>query len=95
MEWERRYPFDDGHSYNRQEVIDEIERHIQMGTYENLDAARAWVKQLREKCTADPIVFSPRTERGFGRSPMNPNNWRTVNGDPIWEPENVSVKDLP
>ena len=66
-----------------------------MGTYENPDAARAWGKALREKCMADSIVFSPSTERGFGRSPMDSNNWRTPDGGPIWEGGVVSVNDLP
>jgi hypothetical protein len=89
-----RYPFKEGESYSQKYVIDVIERNIRNGTYSNEAAARAWVKQLR-KSTHDPIVWAPSTEPGFGRSPMDPNNWRTETGAPIWEQVNVSVNDLP
>jgi hypothetical protein len=89
-----RYPFKKGESYSRTYVIDVIETHIRNGTYRNEAAARPWAKQLR-KSTHDPIVWTPSTERGFGRSPMDPNNWRAEAGAPIWEPVNVSVNDLP
>jgi hypothetical protein len=89
-----RYPFKEEESYSRTYVISVIETHIRNGTYQNEDVARAWVKKLRES-THDPIVWTPSTEKGFGRSPMDPNNWRTEKGAPIWKRVTVSVNDLP
>ena len=81
-----RYPFKAGESYSRDYVVDVVEEHIRRGTYKNVRAAWAWLEHIR-KSPCETIVWTPFA--GFGLSPMNPNAWRTPEGEPIWKPERV------
>ena len=82
-----RYPFIVGESYSRDYIVDVVEMRIRDGTIKNQDAARRWLKQVR-KCPFETLVWTPFAE-SFGRSPMNPNAWRTEDGKAIWNPHRI------
>jgi hypothetical protein len=46
-----------------------------------------WLEHIRN-CGHPMLVFSPFGS-GWGRSPMNPNAWKTPEGSPIWTPRTV------
>ncbi len=77
------HKFVSGVTYDRDEVIAACEMHIQNGRVKNRADAEAWLEPIR--CFPyERLVWTPFGS-SWGRSPMNPNAWRTEAREPIWE----------
>jgi len=81
MAW---HPFREGGAYPRDEVVRVCEAHIADGLGDgNAEQKTNGVEVIRLS-SEETIVFSP-FGGGWGRSPMNPEVWKTPTGKPIWE----------
>lgn len=75
------------HSYEKgqrvpvAEIISTCERHILSGGVNDPNKKLTYLQQLRDS-GHDVLIFSPQGD-GWGSSPLNPNIWRTVDGEPV------------
>jgi len=70
------------------EVVDVCEKHIRSGKVGNPKEKLKRLELIRN-CDHQFIVYSP-TGSTWDNSPMNQNCWRTLDGEPICEPQVVS-----
>ena len=82
------HSFSKGKDYALDKVVAECHKHIESGKVEDKKQKKRYVQQINDSGYSI-IRYSPKTEGGWGSSPMNPDNWRTPNGSPIREMESV------
>jgi hypothetical protein len=66
------------------DVVERCERYVSSGSVVDRHDKDQQLQRIRE-CGYDVIVYSPTEPKGWGSSPLNPNNWRTVEGKSIYE----------
>jgi 5-methylcytosine-specific restriction endonuclease McrA len=84
MPWHK---FELGQLVPLEEIVLVCERHIRSGRITSPEEHMRWLEKIRN-CGYPELVFSPFGS-SWGRSPMNPNAWRTPKGNSIWTPETV------
>jgi len=77
------HSFQEGKPFPRGTAVVVCETHIRSGGVENQEEKLRWLQAIRD-CPFSTLVYSPSTPKGWGRSPMNPNCWKTPKGDSIW-----------
>ena len=75
MAW---HSFEDGSTYSRPEIIDACTR--QLNQVKDLEGKQA-ILILLAKHAPSQLRWSPHGS-GWGRSPFNPNCWKTLDGGP-------------
>jgi hypothetical protein len=85
MKWEKWY-FQKGEQYPLSEIINECDRRLRDGGVIRRESKNRMVRRM-EKYAPPTIVWSPKTDRGWGASAFNKNCWRTVAGGPIISPD--------
>jgi hypothetical protein len=74
-----------GYAPNQRVHIDDLrnkcEERLRSGKVVDVEGKRKLLRQILN-CGQDILVFSPQ-DWGWGRSPFNPNNWRTKSNEPI------------
>lgn len=80
MTWHK---FKEGQKVSVDEVVDVCEKHILSGKVVNPDEKMKRLDLIRN-CGHQFVTYSP-TGTGWGNSPMNQNNWRTLEDEPICE----------
>jgi hypothetical protein len=90
MSW---HSFKNEHDYALDDVVARCREYVNSGKVENLKEKRLWIKIIGNS-GHQKIVYSPQSERGWGSSPLNPNNWKTPEGKPICKIEPVSKKNV-
>jgi hypothetical protein len=88
MAW---HSFHEGETFLRDDVIAACEQRILDGGVIAVEQKRYLLDRIRVAASAH-IVFSPQGS-GWGASPFNPNNWKTLDGEPI-VPPGESVEEL-
>ncbi len=82
MSW---HPYEKGQQVSLEEIIATCERYILSGEVNDPNKKLKYLQQIRD-CGHDVLVYSPQGD-AWGRSPLNPNSWRTVDGEPITKQE--------
>jgi len=72
-----------GQHVPRDEVIRVCDAYIRSGKVKNVHNKRLYLEEF-EKSPHDILVYAPQGS-GWGKSPLNPNNWRAIDGSLIWE----------
>jgi hypothetical protein len=80
--------FEAGQKVSLDEVVDVCEKHIRSGAVDDPQGKMKRLKLIRN-CGHQVIVYTP-TGLGWDNSPMNQNCWRTLDGEPICEPQVIS-----
>jgi hypothetical protein len=80
-----------GVRYHRDKVVADCEGRIADGGVIRVEGKQRLVGQIRDHAP-DTIVWTP-FGRGWGRSPFNPNCWKTVDGEPVL-PADIVVPEL-
>lgn len=80
MTW---HGYESGKPVKRDDVVAKCEEYINSGKVRNPKQKREQVQQIRD-CRHADIVWTPQSYKGWGASPMNPNNWQTLNRKPIY-----------
>ena len=81
MPWHK---FKKGKDYALDDVVASCRKYVNAGNVKNIKEKRLLVRIIAN--SGHPvIVYSPESEKGWGNSPLNPRNWRTPSGDPIYE----------
>lgn len=82
MNW---HQFEKGQQVPVAEIIAACESHILSGEVNDPNKKLKYLQQIRD-CGHDVLVYSPQGD-AWGSSPLNPNSWRTVDGEPIAKQE--------
>lgn len=93
MSW---HPYEKGRQVPVEEIISTCERYILSGDVNDPNKKLKYLQQIRDS-GQDVLVYSPQGD-GWGKSPLNPGSWRTVDGEPITaqeEPEPSSSSKGP
>ncbi len=76
------HPFKAREKYEMSDVVGWCMTHIMSGEVKDKDGKWELLDQFLN-CGQFFIVYAPRNAKGWGNSPMNPNNWKTVKGHPL------------
>jgi hypothetical protein len=80
MAW---HSFKSGEVYSLDYVVAMLRKHIKSGNVIAEEQKEQYLQQIQD--SGHPSIrYSPRG-KGWGSSPLNPRNWRTPSGDPIYE----------
>jgi hypothetical protein len=79
MSW---HGFERGQRIGREAIVEACKSRLESGKVTNVPAKWSHVGVI-QTCGERELVFSPQTETGWGASPLNDNNWRTIKGKPI------------
>jgi len=88
MSYRPWHDFVRGKEYALAEVVASCSKHINSGEVEDQKQKKQYLEQIKNSGHA-VIRYSPVKE-GWGSSPMNPDSWRTRNGNPICKTVKVS-----
>jgi hypothetical protein len=75
------HPFVTGEPVAKESVLRVCEERLASGAVLCGDEKRRYVALMREHAPA-VMVWSPMSS-GWGASPFNPNNWRSLDGQPV------------
>lgn len=79
MTW---HGYTEGDEVSLDDVVAKCREYINSGNVKNLKEKRLWIKIIGN--SGHPvIVYSPQSKLGWGSSPLNTNNWKTPEGEPI------------
>ena len=81
MKW-KKWGFEVGKEYDLADVIGACDARIREGGVVQHESKNKMVREM-ENLPLKTIVWSPKTERGWGASAFNANCWRKVDGAPI------------
>ncbi len=70
------------------DVLAACERRIESGEVESPEGKRIMLDVIRNY-SHETLVFTPKG-KGWGASPMNPNSWSRLDGQPIWTQTTIS-----
>ncbi len=87
MSW---HNFKEGQRVSRDDVIRICAAYINSGKVQNPQEKRLYLKEF-ENSPHKIIVYTPQGT-GWGSSPLNPNNWRGIDGSFIWEKKVIPKK---
>ncbi len=87
MSW---HGYKKGNDYARDEVVARCEKYIRSGKVIEPERKMLYVQQIKDS-VYERIVYSPRNEKGWGSSPINPDNWQRPgrDGGPICERKSI------
>jgi hypothetical protein len=78
MSW---HGFEVGEIVTRDRIISACEERLATGVIIREERKEAMVELIR--VAPERLVWSPQQPQGWGASPFNLNNWRSVDGNPI------------
>lgn len=81
MSW---HGFEPGAAVSRERIIAACEERLASGVIIREERKEAMVELIR--LAPEKLVWTPQQPQGWGASPFNVNNWRTVEGEPIMHP---------
>jgi hypothetical protein len=87
------HSFKKGEEYPLDDVVAECRKYINSRKVNNLKEKRLWIKIIGNSGHSE-IVYAPQSERGWGSSPLNANNWKTPGGEPIFKTKLVPKKHV-
>jgi hypothetical protein len=78
MSW---HGFEVGETVNREGVIAACEERLASGKIIREERKEEMLELMR--VAPEQLVWTPQQPQGWGASPFNVNNWRTIDGKPI------------
>jgi len=76
MSW---HDLEEGFEYQFEEIIPLLETRLLAGEVEDVEGKNRFIELMRSKKT-ESAFFQPDSG-GWGRSPFNPNVWKTIEGE--------------
>jgi hypothetical protein len=79
MSW---HNFEPEQMYSRDEVVTKCKAYVNSKRVKSVKEKRLLVR-LIDSSGHQSIRYKPQSKKGWGSSPLNPNNWQTRDGNPI------------
>jgi hypothetical protein len=76
MSW---HDLEDGFEYQFEDVIPLLEKRVVAGEVEDVEGKKKFIGLMKSK-RSESAFFQPDSN-GWGRSPFNPNVWKTIEGE--------------
>ena len=76
MSW---HDLEDGFEYQFEDVIPLLEKRVVAGEVEDVEGKKKFIGLMKSK-RSKSAFFQPDSG-GWGRSPFNPNVWKTIEGE--------------